>query len=213
MQFRLPTELTAEEYVRQEVWKDITIYQCPIHPDQNCRFMPHGTYERVSPAGTQIVRYLCLTENITFSLLPDCFSSRLKGTLIDLEKVVLMNEKAQELYQSNKDLIISNATDESLNMASMAEELDVDQELFDSACDNRWIRLRLDYVQNILLIIISFFPEQFKNCQPTITSFQSVLGNGPVLIRLREITESKIHFIPKPVGLNPRLLRDTGTGI
>ncbi len=86
--------MTAEEYVLTEAWKNIAVRQCPIHPCSDCRIARHGTYPRKIPEGTKIVRILCHTEQITFSLLPDCFSSRLPGTLADIEKVVVMVETA-----------------------------------------------------------------------------------------------------------------------
>ncbi len=86
MQFRLSTELTAEEYVQTEAWKHVRVVRCLIHPDSDCRFSVHGTYQTEIPEGTKIVRVLCHTEQFTFSLLPDCFSSRLSGTLAEIEK-------------------------------------------------------------------------------------------------------------------------------
>ena len=148
MQFRFSTELTAEEYVRREAWNDIEICHCLIHPGQDCRVSRHGTYPRVFPPGTKIVRFLCHTEEITFSLLPGCFSSRLPGTLVDLETAVFMVEAAseREASQAPMDGDISLA---SLDIASAADELDVDRELFDSAADLGWLKRRVDYVRYV----------------------------------------------------------------
>ena len=90
MQIRYPTKLSAEEYVRTEAWKFVVVVRCPIHPDSDCRITRHGTYSRKIPEGAKVLRIFCHTGNVTFSLLPDCFSSRLPGTLADVENVVVM---------------------------------------------------------------------------------------------------------------------------
>jgi hypothetical protein len=203
MQFRFQTNLTAEEYVRVEAWKDVRICHCLIHSGQDCRVSRHGTYPRVFPPGTKIVRFLCNTKKATFSLLPDCFSSRLPGTLVDLETVVFMVEVAsrREGAQAATDGDISL---HSLDIASAADELDVDRELFDSAADLGWLKRRVDYVRKFLSVVITLFPELFHNCLPSITSFRSVLGSGPILVQMRAVAEARLHEIPPPLGLNPR---------
>ncbi len=207
MQFRFSTELTAEEYVRTEAWKHVRVVRCLIHPDSYCRFSRHGTYPREIPKGTKIVRILCHTEQITFSLLPDCFSSRLPGTLADIEKVVLMVETFArdsecELTPEAAGKILSSP-----DLATLAEKSGVDGRLFDRAVDFRWMKRRMEYVLAILSVVACLFPEKFKNCRPSLISLRSVLGGGPVLVRLRELAESRSHEIPFPVGLNPRFSR------
>lgn len=213
MQFRFPTKLTAEEYVQAEAWKMISISSCPIHPDSDCAFSRHGTYVRVIPDGTKIVRFLCHTEKVTFSLLPDCFSSRLPGTLVDLEAVVLMVETALcdagcETPQAMEDIMFSE-----IDPAAAAGISGVDQHLFDQATDFRWLKRRVEYVLIALSVIAGLFPETFGNCRPTLTGFRSVLGGGPALVRLRGFAEPKIHEIPFPVGLNPRFSRPQGIAL
>ncbi len=208
MQIRCPTNHTAEEYVRNESWKYIRISRCPIHTDHDCRLLFHGVYIRAIPNGTKIPRFLCPTENITISLLPDCFSSRLSGPLVDIEIAVSMVEEAiiQDQIASGSGEVSLN-TDiplSSLDLGSAAQKMNVEQRIFDLAADFRWLKRRLDYVLEVLTIMILLFPAQFKNCLPSITSFRSVLGDDPILAQLREIAESELHKIPKPVGLNPR---------
>ena len=199
--------MTTEEYVRTEAWKFIVVVRCPIHPDSDCRITRHGTYPRVIPEGTNIVRILCHTEHIAFSLLPDCFSSRLPGTLGDIEKVVLMVETIArnsgcDMSPDAADKILSSP-----DLATVAEEAGVGQRLFDLASDCGWLKRRIEYVITVLSAVAGLFPETFGNCRPTLASFRSVLGGGPVLVRLRAIAEPRIHEIPAPVGLNPRFSR------
>lgn len=204
MQFRYPTNLTAEEYVRAEAWKFIMIDWCLIHPDSDCRIARHGTYPRKIPEGAKFHRILCLSENITFSLLPDCFASRLPGTLADIEKVVLMFEthagnSGCGLTPETAGKILSSPDPDTL-----AEKFGIDEKLFDRAADFRWLKRRVEYVIAVLSAAVGMFPETFGNCRPTLTAFRTVLGRGPVLMRLRTLAESRIHEIPAPVGLNPR---------
>ena len=206
MQFRYPTELSAEEYVRAEAWKFIEVVRCPIHPDSDCRITRHGTYLRKIPEGAGFLRILCPTEQITFSLLPDCFSSRFPGTLADVESVVLMVEKA--VRNSGYEELTMTTVKETLtspDLALVAEESDADGILYDA--DFRWLKRRVEYVLAVLTAVSALFPEIFEDCRPTLTSYSSVFGGGPVLVRLRAATESRIHEIPSPVGLNPRFSR------
>ena len=80
MQLRYATDLSAEEYVRQKAWKDAKLENCPIHPKEKCGFTKNGTYKRKFPDGTKIARWYCPDGHQTFSLLPDCLSSRLSGS-------------------------------------------------------------------------------------------------------------------------------------
>ena len=207
MQFRYPTNLTPAEYVRTEAWKFIMVDRCPIHPDLNCRIARHGTYPRKVPEGAKFLRILCLSENITFSLLPDCFASRLPGTLADIEKVVLMFETHAgnsecELTPETAGKILSSP-----DLNTLAEKSGIDERLFERAADFRWLKRRVEYVIAVLSAVAGMFPDTFGNCRQTLTAFRTVLGRGPVLMRLRALAESRIHEIPGPVGLNPRFSR------
>jgi hypothetical protein len=94
---RFQTGLTRKQYVSRRAWRDASRACCPLHPRGNCSFARHGTYERVSPPGTRIPRWYCPPGHGTFSLLTDCFASRLSGTLPELEAVVLAVDQAKGL--------------------------------------------------------------------------------------------------------------------
>jgi len=203
VQVRYPTKLSAEEYVRTEAWKFGVVVKCPIHPESHCRVTRHGTYPRKIPEGTKIVRVFRHTGQITFSLLPDCFSSRLPGALADVEKVVLMVEthardSGCELSAETAGKMLSSP-----DLAALAEKSGVDGKLFDRAVDIRWLKRRVEHVIAVLSAVAGMLPETFGNRGPTLAAFRSVL-NGPVLVRLRAIAEPRIHEIPRPVGLIPR---------
>ncbi len=200
MQVRYPTEQTPEEYVRTEAWKFIVVVRCPIHSTSNCRLTRHGTYPRTIPEGVKVLRIFCHTGNITFSLLPDCFSSRLPGTLADIEKVVLMVET--RAWDSGCDMSPEAAHTllSSPDLGIRAEKSGVDGKLFDRAADLRWLKRRVVCVISVLTAVAGLFPEKFGNCRPTLASFRSVLGDGTVLVRLRSFAKFRIHEIPAPVA-------------
>ncbi len=91
----------------------------------------------------------------------------------------------------------------SLDLATAAEKNNVDGKLFDRSTELR-LKRRVEYALAILSSVAGWFPEAFGNCPPTLAAFRSVLGGGPVLIRLRRLAEPRIREIPFPVGLNPR---------
>ena len=51
MQLRLGTDLSPEEYVARQAWRDASPPPCPFHPNGRCQLAGHGTYERQTPSG------------------------------------------------------------------------------------------------------------------------------------------------------------------
>ena len=94
MQLRYASELTGEQYVRAQAWRDARLERCPNHPRGGCAFARHGTYARKRPRGTQIARWYCPDSHTTFSLLPDCLAARFPGELDEVEAVVAHAEQA-----------------------------------------------------------------------------------------------------------------------
>ncbi|MDM8517227.1 hypothetical protein QUF76_13580 [Desulfobacterales bacterium HSG16] len=154
-------------------WEDAgkMVRKCLIHPDRNCKISYNGTYKRKFPFGTLITRFLCHTEGVTFSLLPDCFSSRMPGTLIEVEEIVLAAESEPSIYSAAKAL----------------------PKHIEFMGAYRWIQRRVNFVRASLLMLIEIFPDLFGDCSPTIASFQLILGKGKVLTSLRNIAEGKLH--------------------
>ena len=176
MQFRYPTNQTPEEYVRTEAWKFLSVAGCLIHPDLNCRIARYGTYPRKVPEGAKIPRILCFSENVTFSLLPDCLSSQLPGTLADVELVVLMAETAARNSGCDESPETAISKLSSPDIVAAADELGVGLRLYEA--DIRWLKRRVAYIVAILSAVIDLFPETFCSCRPTLASFRTVLGPG-----------------------------------
>lgn len=150
MQLRFATDLSAEEYVRKQAWKDAKLDACPLHPQGGCRFNRHGTYDRKVPAGTKIPRWYCRVGHMTFGLLPDCLASRMPGTLNDVEKLIDQVEKSK-------------------SQEAAAKSLRIDISL---SCILRWIRRRLFLVRVSLTLLIELLPSLPKNCRPSPHPFE-----------------------------------------
>ncbi len=117
------------------------------------------------------------------SLLADCFSSRLSGSLQHVEEV------ADEVEQVG---CVETA-------AHIVRGPDVD---LPGAI--RWTRRRVKYVRNTLVVLIGLLPEVFAGCQPTLASFRQALGVTWVLPALREIAAQHLASLASPVGFAPR---------
>jgi len=182
MQLRFATTLSAQQYVRQQAWKDAQLDNCPLHPKGGCGFARHGTYPRKSPQGMKIPRWYCRKARQTFSLLPDCLASRLSGTLVEVEDVIdkVENSPSQE---------------------AAAQNMRIDIEL---AGVLRWIRRRLFLVRCALSLLIELLPSLPTGCSTSISSFRSALGAKYVLPELRIQASSYLHMLPPPVGFGPR---------
>lgn len=181
MQIRFATNLSAEQYVRQEAWKDARLDSCPLHPEGGCGFSRNGTYKRKSPEGTKIARFYCPKGHKTFSLLPDCLASRLSGSLDEVEAVIVE---------------VENST----SQEAAADNLRLDIELPGVL---RWMRRRVVFVRAALSILIELLPSLFAGCTPTISSFRSALCLEPILPVLRGRASFYLNILPPPVGFGP----------
>lgn len=181
VQLRFKTRLTSTEYVNREAWQDATLSRCPVHPDGICSFARHGTYTRVNPPGTKIPRWYCPQAHRTFSLLPDCLSARLSGTLHEVEAVVVEVEQTKSLEAA-------------------ADRLRPDIELPGAI---RWTRRRVKAVYISLTLLLGLRPERFAGCPPTLNAFCQSLQVDFVLPTVREIAAIHLGFLPPPVGFSP----------
>jgi hypothetical protein len=182
MQLRFATTLSAQQYVRQQAWKDAQLDNCPLHPNGGCGMARHGTYPRKSPPGIKIPRWYCRKARQTFSLLPDCLASRLSGTLVEIEDVIdkVENSPSQE---------------------AAAQNMRIDIEF---AGVLRWIRRRLSLVRCALSLLIELLPSLPAGCSTSISSFRSALGVKYVLPELRIQASCYLHILPPPLGFGPR---------
>jgi hypothetical protein len=181
VQLRYQTDLTSTEYVNQEAWQEASLERCPLHPQGGCGFARHGSYARVEPPGTRIPRWYCRQGHQTFSLLPDCLAARWSGTLAEIEAAVEVVEQAP-----------------SLEAAATTQRLEIE---LPGAL--RWLRRRVQAVQQTLVVLKGLLPEYFAHVAPTLTGFRQALGGEPVLVLLRDIGADYLAALPPPLGFCP----------
>ena len=181
VQLRFESNLTGEEYVSQQAWRNASLACCPLHPDGGCGFARHGTYGRRSPPGTQIARWYCPRGHRTFSLLPDCLAARLPGTLAEIEAVVGAAERAEGLEAA---------------CATLRLEIELPGAL-------RWLRRRVQAVHALLNTLKGLMPERFGGCTPRLGAFAERLGVDAVLPALRSIAAHFLAFLQAPLGFRP----------
>ncbi len=182
MQLRYVTGLSVDEYAQQQAWKDAKLDCCPLHPNGGCRLAKHGTYHRKFPIDLEVARWYCPDGHQTFGLLPDCLSSRLPGTLIEVETVIE---------------IVENST----SQIAAADKIRLDIDLPGAL---RWIQRRLFLVKVTLIMLVDSCPFLFEECIPAMSCFRSVLGFEQVLSELRRLPDLNLYELPPPVGFGPR---------
>jgi hypothetical protein len=185
VQLRFKTTFSSREYVTERAWRNAALERCPLHPDGGCSFARHGTYGRADPPGTRIPRWYCPEGHRTFSLLADCFASRLPGSLSDLERVVMEVEQAGSLEAA-------------------ADGLRTDDISLPGAI--RWTRRRVQGVHTVLQILLALLPECLCGCQPTVSALRQWLGMQWVLPQVREMAVGYLGVLPSPVGFASRRL-------
>jgi hypothetical protein len=183
VQLRYKSGLTSEEYVSQQAWRLASLERCPLHPRGDCGFVRHGTYARKEPEGTRIPRWYCPEGKVTFSLLADCFASRVSGTLLEIEAVVT---EVEELG----------------TVEAAAHVVRHNEVCLPSAI--RWTRRRLNAVRATLVTLIGLMPHRFTGCEPTLASFRRALGVELVLVELRGIAGGHLAALGPPIGFGPR---------
>ena len=117
----------------------------------------------------------------TFSLLPDCLSARLPGTLAEVEAVVIAVEQARSLEAA-------------------CEELRIDIDLPGAL---RWVRRRVKAIHLLLITLKGLIPDYFEGCEVNLVAFLQRIGVDAHLPALREIAAPHLSFLPSPLGFKP----------
>jgi hypothetical protein len=186
VQLRFASGLSSADYVTAEGWRLATLACCPLHPRGGCGFARHGSYARVSPAGTRIARWYCPTGHCTFSLLPDHLAARFPGTLSEIEQVVATVEQAKSLEAA-------------------ADRLRSEPITLPSAL--RWVRRRVAPVRRLLTIVVGLLPQWLQGCAPQITDVRARLACDETLVLLRALARIHLQALARPLGFAPPLLR------
>ena len=91
VQLRFETELTAEEYVSREEWRNASFPPCLKGRDAcDCGLMRHGTYGRKTPIPMRVARFDCRACQTTISRLPDFAAARRRGSLQEIEDAMMV---------------------------------------------------------------------------------------------------------------------------
>ena len=187
MQLRYETGLTGEEYVKAEAWRDARLERCPNHPRGGCSVARHGTYGRKTPPGAKVPRWYCRESHTTISLLADCLSSHLPGTLDDLEAVAVAAEGAASLEAAAND---------------------VRRDAIELPGAVRWVRRRVRLVHDVLARVIGLIPDKLAGCAATMVAVRERLGSDSALMALRGLVSAQLRALPAPLGFQPH-----GTGV
>jgi hypothetical protein len=187
VQVRLSSTLTFEEYVRSRGWEEATLKACPLCGPEACHLQRLGTYMRKVPAVAFVARYYCPEQHTTFGLLPDCYASRVPGTLDDIERTAAQVEAASGLERAAEALRPGDEPDAVSLSVAVA-----------------WVRRRVAWVRALLITVAGLFPELFAGVGPKVRAFRERLQTSRLLVKLREICARHLYALPPPLGLNPR---------
>lgn len=117
---------------------------------------------------------------MTFSLLPDCLSSRLGGSLDEAERAVVAAEGTGV---------------EAAARALRVKEIELPGAL-------RWLRRRRRGVRAAVLALVTAMPGRLGTVAE-VRALRSVLGTERALVALREIGAEHLHALPPPIGFLP----------
>ena len=127
----------------------------------------------------RISRWYCPSAQTTFSLLPDCLSSRLVGSLDEVEQAVVLSER--------------------VGVEAAAQALRLDVELPGVL---RWLRRRRRGVRAALLALITLLPGQL-GALAELCALRRELGTSRALVTLRELGAAHLQALPRPLGFAP----------
>lgn len=187
MQLLWKCPLSDERYVSECAWERAILDRCPFHREGGCGLERLGTYSRVEPHGVRIARWWCPKQRASISLLPSFLAARLSGTLAAIEDVVAKVEAAGSVSAAVDDVYPPDADD-----------------AVGFVCALRSIRRRVSAVRAALLAIATLMPERFAGVGPTLAAFREALGQGRVLVALRELVERHLGALPVPLGFRAR---------
>jgi len=137
----------------------------------------------------RVARWYCPEGQVTFSLLPDCLSARLQGSLDEAEEAVVASE--------------------SKGVERAAQSLRVEEIELPGAL--RWLGRRRRGVRAAIVGLITAMPERL-GAVPEVRAIRSMLGTDRALVALREIGTEHLHALPHPLGFCPPRERGLESG-
>lgn len=137
----------------------------------------------------RVARWYCPTAQMTFSLLPDCMSARMGGSLDEAERVVSLSD--------------------TIGVEKAAMELRLDGIELPGVL--RWLRRRRRGVHAALLALITALPGRLGSVAE-VDAVRSALDVPRVLVALREIGAAHLQVLPAPLGFDRRATATTKRG-
>ena len=132
----------------------------------------------------EVPRWYCRDAHQTFSLLPDCMSARLEGSLDEAEQVVVRVE-------------------ESPSVEAAAKKLRPDLEVAGAV---RWVRRRVQGVRDSLVILLTVLPGSL-GVDARLVEVRRNLATERALVALRDIGTAHLQVLPRPLGFRPAGVR------
>jgi hypothetical protein len=117
---------------------------------------------------------------MTFSLLPDCLSSRLGGSLDEAERAVVAAE--------------------SMGVEAAAQALRVEEIELPGAL--RWLRRRRRGIRAAVLALVTAMAGRLGTVAE-VRALRAVLDTERALVALRAVGADHLHALPPPLGLRP----------
>jgi hypothetical protein len=140
----------------------------------------------------RVARWYCPQARMSFSLLPDCLCSRLRGSLDEAERVVVMSE--------------------AMGVEAAAQALRVDEVELPGVL--RWLGRRRRGVRAAVLALVTALPARLGTVAE-VGALRAVLGTERALVALREIGAAHLRGLAPPVGFGPPCARrrQGGSGV
>ena len=173
MQIPCGTDLSPEEYVARQAWRDASPPRCPFHPCGRCQLAGHGAYQCQTPAGMRLRRFRCPRSGQTVSLLPDWPVAHRPGTLAEVEQI----GRGAEPVAAAPRWATAGGRPPSVPTA-------------------------VGRVQMLLTLAKGLYPDRFSEVEPSLAVFGVALGTVTVLARLREVASEHLGVLPPPVGFS-----------
>ena len=129
----------------------------------------------------RVARWYCPDAQETFSLLPDCLSARLRGSLDETEAAVLASESS--------------------GVEAAAQALREEVELPGAL---RWLRRRRRGVHAAVLALMTALPGRL-GMVAEVRGIRAFLGTARALVALRDIGAAHLQALPAPIGFHPPL--------
>jgi len=181
VQLRFATDLTSEQYVKQQAWQSARLQECPLHRKGGRDLARHGAYVRAG--GFLVPRFYCRKGKTTFLLLPEFLAARMTGTLAEVEAVVVA---AQE-----------GPTQEA---AAKKPRPDIDP-----PGALRWMRRRTQPIAFACLAVATMYPQEFTP-PATLTEMRRQKQSTALLRDVRKLADSRLQSLPAPLGFRRRSL-------